>query len=41
MTSARKALGLKVVDAAEMLNVAPETVARWEAGERPTTRASG
>lgn len=29
----RKALGLRAIDLAELLNVAPETVSRWETGD--------
>ncbi len=37
----RKAIGLKAVDVAELLDVTPETVSRWENGERqPETRAA-
>ncbi len=37
----RKAIGLKAMDVAELLDVTPETVSRWENGERqPETRAA-
>ena len=36
----RKALGLKAVDLAEMLDVTPETVSRWETGKLPMARTS-
>lgn len=34
----RKALGLRAVDVAEMLDVTPETVSRWETGKLAMTR---
>jgi DNA-binding XRE family transcriptional regulator len=36
----RKALGLRAVELAELLNVAPETLSRWEHAQRPVDRAS-
>jgi transcriptional regulator with XRE-family HTH domain len=36
----RKALGLRAVDIAELLDVAAETLSRWETGQRPVDRAS-
>jgi DNA-binding transcriptional regulator YiaG len=36
----RKALGLRAVDLAELLGVAPETLSRWENGQRPVDRAA-
>lgn len=35
----QKAVGLKAVDLAELLGVAPETVSRWEAGRHPVDRS--
>ena len=36
---ARRALGLRAVDLAELLDVAPETVSRWENGHRSADRS--
>lgn len=36
----RKAIGLAAKDFAVLLGVAPETVSRWENGERPMDRAA-
>jgi putative zinc finger/helix-turn-helix YgiT family protein len=36
----RKALGMRAADLAELLDVAAETVSRWETGERPVDRAA-
>ena len=35
----RKAIGLRAVDLADLLDVAPETLSRWETGERAAPRA--
>jgi DNA-binding transcriptional regulator YiaG len=32
---ARRALGLRAAELAKLLDVAPETISRWETGERP------
>lgn len=36
----RKALGLRAADIAELLDVAAETLSRWETAQRPVDRAS-
>ena len=36
----RRALGMRAVDLAELLDVAPETLSRWEAGARDVDRAA-
>ena len=36
----RRALGMRAVDLAELLDVAPETISRWEAGARDVDRAA-
>jgi transcriptional regulator with XRE-family HTH domain len=36
----RKALGLRAADLAEMLDVTPETLSRWETGKLPMGRTS-
>ncbi len=36
----RRTLGLRAVDLAELLDVAPETISRWEAGARDVDRAA-
>ncbi|HEY3451051.1 MAG TPA: helix-turn-helix domain-containing protein [Myxococcales bacterium] len=36
----RKFLGMRGADLAELLDVAPETLSRWETGQRPVDRAS-
>ena len=37
---ARKAVGLRAADLGELLGVAPETISRWETGERPVDRGA-
>jgi DNA-binding transcriptional regulator YiaG len=36
----RKTLGMRAVDLAELLDLAPETLSRWEAGARDVDRAA-
>lgn len=36
----RKALGYRAVDLGELLGVAPETISRWETGEREVDRGA-
>lgn len=36
----RKAVGLKATELAELLGVAPETISRWETGERAVDRGA-
>ena len=36
----RKAIGLRAIDLAELLDVASETLSRWENAQRPVDRAS-
>jgi DNA-binding transcriptional regulator YiaG len=36
----RKAIGMKAVDLATLLNVAPETISRWETGQRSVDRGA-
>jgi len=36
----RKAIGMRAVDLAELLDVAPETLSRWENGQRAVDRAA-
>jgi putative zinc finger/helix-turn-helix YgiT family protein len=36
----RKAIALKATEIGELLDVAPETISRWETGERPPDRAA-
>jgi DNA-binding transcriptional regulator YiaG len=36
----RRALGVKAMDLAEMLDVTPETVSRWEHGQQPIDRGA-
>jgi putative zinc finger/helix-turn-helix YgiT family protein len=36
----RKAVGLRAADLGDLLGVAPETISRWETGERPVDRGA-